>query len=189
VIRTRTVVTTLTALTVLALGACSGDDPKPKVAPPSSSAPTSPSTSAASGDVAPTMPEGATAPDRTGAERFVEYWFEALSYAMVTGDTALVDEGSAPACDSCAALGKQIAKLYEHGGRVETDGWAVEASTVNGEFESEAPSFLLRVNQAKRSLYEGKKLIDRTPLMKVPMHVELARSASGWLVSRLEILG
>jgi hypothetical protein len=189
VIRTRTVITALTLVSVLALGACSGDDPEPKFAPtPSTSAPTSPSTTTASGPTQPTMPTDATHLTESGAQAFLSYWFAALSHAMVSGDTGAVREHSDQTCQSCSALIEQIADLYSKGGRVETSGWTVEESVVNGDFSADAPTFLIRVNEGKRALFDGDKLVDRTPMAKVPMHVELSSATGSWLVSGVEIL-
>jgi hypothetical protein len=120
VTRTRTAITALSCLSVLALGACSDDDPEPKFAPtPSTSAPTSPSTTAASGPAEPTMPAAAGQRSDAGAEAFVRYFIEVLNFAQRTGNTGTLDQISTPNCSACAGYITAIDTAYGGGGRVE----------------------------------------------------------------------
>jgi hypothetical protein len=185
---TRAVIAAVGVALVLGVAACSGDDPEPKVAPSTASGSSSPSASGVDASPGPEVPAVATELSRIGAERFVDYWFRALSYGMTTGDTRVVGEISSPGCGSCHALIQQIEDLYARGGRVKTAGWAVEGKTIDGQFDSEAPSFLLRVNEASRVLLDGRKIVDRTPMAKIPMHIQLARGSEGWTVADLEII-
>ena len=107
---------------------------------------------------------------------------------MKTGDVTAVDQASAAGCESCRALLRQIEDLYSKGGRVKTDGWSIEAKTLAGTFDVVAPSFLIRVNEASRVLLDGNKVVDRTPMAKVPMHIRLASDSGSWMVTNLEIL-
>lgn len=173
------------AALVLVLGpaGCSSDEPEPKVAP---STPSSPSTSGVA--TAPTTPPEATDLTRAGAERFVDFWFRALSAGMVTGSTDDVARLSDEDCRSCQALIQQIDALYAKGGHVRTKGWVVAAKTPNGQFDIGTPSFLIRVDQASRVLLDGSKVVDRTPRAVVPMHITLDSSANAWVVADLEII-
>lgn len=180
---TRAVIAAVALL--LGLSACSGEDPEPNVAPPS---PTSPSTTGTSAETPPEMPDAAKVMTQTGAERFVRFWFSVLSYGMVTGDTEPVQGISAAGCKSCQALIRQIDALYAKGGKVRTTGWHVAAATSNGEFNIDAPAFLLRVDQASRTLLDAEKVVDRTPRAVVPMHIRLAEDGGSWMVADLEII-
>jgi len=105
-------------MSVLALGACSGDDPEPELAPPSSSAPSSPSTTAVSGPIEPTMPAAARGTDAAAAEAFVKFYWEMVNYAQATGDVeglrGLTDES----CTACGGGLDALQKIFRQDGRV-----------------------------------------------------------------------
>jgi hypothetical protein len=110
VTRTRTVLTALSCLSVLALGACSEDDPEPKFAPtPSTSAPTSPTTS----------------PTSVDPEHTVRAWIEAQNTALRTGETDDLKALSATSCRGCSDFIRPIESVYEDGGHFTTKGWTV----------------------------------------------------------------
>ncbi|MBI2245838.1 MAG: hypothetical protein HYU55_18475 [Nocardioides sp.] len=117
VTRSRTVIAALCVVSVLALGACSGDDPQPRFAPPSSSAPTSPSTTAVSGPVEPTMPAAARGSDAAAAEAFVRFYWEMVNYAQATGDVRGL-KGLATKCINCDNGVDFIANAYDKGGEI-----------------------------------------------------------------------
>ena len=175
------------ALLALGLAACSGSDPEPNVAPSSSVSPGDESSSEGATD-GPAPPPEAAGLTQAGAESFIDYWFRALSYGMVSGNTTRVDTVSARSCKSCQALIQQIKDLYAKGGRLRTTGWSVGAMAVSGEFEPASPSFLLRVDEASRILVDGDKVVDRTPPAEVPMHIGLSSGSGAWIVARLEII-
>ncbi|WP_395696242.1 DUF6318 family protein [Nocardioides sp.] len=110
---TRVVIAVVGAL-VLGVTACSGSDPEPRVAPPSSTS-TSPTTSPSPS--APTMPAAARGTDAASAEAFVRFYWEMVNYAQATGDVAglrlLGDK-----CIGCDAAIKFIQSSYEGGGRI-----------------------------------------------------------------------
>jgi hypothetical protein len=112
---TRAVITACSLLSVLALGACSGDDPEPRFAPPSSSAPASPSTTAASDPVPPTMPAEVNRTDAAAAEAFVRFYFEAVNYAQGSGDVSGLGP-LAVKCRGCDAGVRSVTETYDDGG-------------------------------------------------------------------------
>ncbi len=117
VTRSRTVITALCVVPVLALGACSGSDPQPKLADPTESAPTSPSTTAVSGPVEPTMPAAAQGTDAASAEAFVRFYWEMVNYAQATGDVDGLS-GLATRCINCDDGVEFIEKAYGKGGEI-----------------------------------------------------------------------
>ncbi|GAA4690079.1 DUF6318 family protein [Nocardioides conyzicola] len=109
--RTRAALTAFTLLSVLGLAGCTDDDPEPKFAPPSSEAPTSPSTSAAA----------ALSPEDT-----VRAWVDAQNLAMTSGDSTEVRSLGTSDCESCDGLIDPIDAVIDAGGRFETSGWTVD---------------------------------------------------------------
>ncbi|WP_276522965.1 DUF6318 family protein [Paenarthrobacter ureafaciens] len=63
----------------------------------------------------PVMPELAKENSKEGLEAFIRYWFQLLSYAYETGDTARVAGLSSQQCALCGHLGRAVSKSYEDG--------------------------------------------------------------------------
>lgn len=121
---TRVVIAAAAAVTLLlGLAACSSDDPEPRVAPPTSQAPSS------------TSP---TPVETLNPEETVRAWVEARNRALATGDLSDVRSLSSSACRSCQGLLGPIEKVYADGGRFETDGWEVVASRVKSQTSTAA---------------------------------------------------
>lgn len=98
---------------VLALGACTADSDPPPDTPASSSAPASPSTSAAG--------------DPTDAFRA---WVRARNRALEAGDISTVEALSSDRCRTCQNSIDPIQQVYAEGGHFDTDGWVVDSATV-----------------------------------------------------------
>lgn len=105
-------------LVALGVSACSGSDPEPNFAPPSSSAPSDPSTSPVSGPVAPTMPPEAMGDDAAAAEAFVKFYWDTVNYTQATGDTASLRQLGAKQCVACQAGVTKLDQIYSRGGRI-----------------------------------------------------------------------
>lgn len=118
--RSRTALTALSMISVLALGACSGDDPEPKVADPSPSAtlPSSPSTTPVSGPTEPTMPAAALGTDATAAEAFVKFYWDMAGYAQKTGDVTGLRGLSSETCQACQGGIAAIESVYQRDGHL-----------------------------------------------------------------------
>ncbi|MFJ4267405.1 DUF6318 family protein [Paenarthrobacter nicotinovorans] len=63
----------------------------------------------------PVMPELAKENSKAGLEAFIGYWFQELSYAYETGDTAKADELSNDTCRLCNDLLSGVAANYSNG--------------------------------------------------------------------------
>lgn len=114
--RTRAVLTAAVLLSALALGGCSDDEPEPKFAPPSK-APTSPSTTAASGPIEPTMPTAAKRHDAAAAEAFVKHYWAMANYAQATGDVSGLEDLSLR-CTNCDHSIASVQQVYQGGGTI-----------------------------------------------------------------------
>ncbi|WP_343910895.1 DUF6318 family protein [Nocardioides aquiterrae] len=111
---TRAVIAAVGVALVLGVAACSGSDPEPRLAPPSNSAPSTPSTSPV-----------ATSLDPAGT---VQAWIAAQNDALSTGDTAGLRALGAKGCRGCADFVKPIERVYADGGHFDTEGWSVIAA-------------------------------------------------------------
>lgn len=109
---TRAVIAAVALL--LGLSACSGEDPEPKVAPPS---PTSPSTTGTSAETPPEMPDAAKGTDAAAAEAFVEFYWAMVNYAQRTGEVEPL-EALSLRCVGCDAGVASIERTYSNGGKV-----------------------------------------------------------------------
>jgi hypothetical protein len=114
---TRAVIAAVGVALVLGVAACSGSDPEPRIAPPSSSAPGSPSTSPAASQTAPTMPPEARGTDAKAAEAFVKFYWEMVNYAQRTGDVEGL-KSLGPDCGGCDAGIGFITSVYGKGGSI-----------------------------------------------------------------------
>src|SRR4051794_21506113 len=121
VTRFRSVATALLLPPVLALGACSGDDPEPRLAAPSSSS---------------ASPSGTSAP-LNPVEAF-SAWVDARNRALQSGDTAAVEALSAPSCRTCRNAIAPIKQVFQNGGRFNTEGWTVVASRLKARSADDA---------------------------------------------------
>src|SRR4051794_5689323 len=120
--RTRAVLTAAVLLSALALGGCTDDDPEPKFGPTESSSPaspTSPSTTTASGQIAPSMPAAAMDADAAAAEAFVSFYWKTVNYAQATGDLEPLSRLGAPTCKACKSGVEYLKDVYENGGKID----------------------------------------------------------------------
>ncbi len=111
---TRAVKAAAAVTLVLGVAACSSDDPEPRVAPPTSSAPSSASTSPIAAAAKPTA--------------VVRNWVDAQNAALATGDTSALRALSAETCRGCADFVRPIEQVYRRGGHFSTRGWRVAAA-------------------------------------------------------------
>ncbi len=116
--RSRTVIAALCVVSVLALGACSGGDPQPKIADPTPTLPSSPSTTAVSGPVEPTLPAAAQGTDAAAAEAFVRFYWEMVNYAQATGDLDGLESMTDQSCTACRGGLAALRRIFARDGRV-----------------------------------------------------------------------
>lgn len=156
----------LTALALagaLALGAAGCGDDSPAPAPSTSSAAASP-TPSTTGPAAPVLPDVAARNDAVGAKAFVKYWFEAVSFAMHTGDTRLFMAVSAKDCKTCTNLNAKILSMYRSRQRLVGGGWRVVG--VEQDPKSKAPfwRFAVKVSQLPQKVVDRRgKVVSRDP--------------------------
>jgi hypothetical protein len=121
----RAAVAAVAALLVVGLAACDDDpeverDPDASASgtpiPPEASSPTEPTPT---GPVEPTLPAEAKEPTKAGAVAFVEYYWDVVSYALVTGDLRTLASLGGPGCSGCQGGVDFIKSIYSDGGSVQ----------------------------------------------------------------------
>lgn len=111
------------AVVLLLAAGCSDDGPSPRD-PSSTWSPTGKMetpTSAAPDPVEPELPAEAAEASEAGARAFIEYYWELVNYAQVTGDVKALKRASGPNCERCDAGIDGIKQVYRAGGHI-TDG-------------------------------------------------------------------
>jgi hypothetical protein len=183
---TRAVIATVVSLSVLSLGGCSGDDPEPRIAPPSSSAPTSPSTTPASGPTEPVMPDEARGTDAKAAAAFVKFYLDVADYAQATGELDALRRWSSETCKACQSGIDAISNLYQEGGVLRGGGTSVrplESSLIAGG-ERKAVRVTAEVANRRQELDLPGSADDRTfPPSTVTTKFVVERRDSGWVLS------
>jgi len=186
VTRSRTVIAALCVVSVLALGDCSGADPEPRFAPPSTSAPTSPSTTAVSGPVEPTMPAAAKGTDAAAAEAFVRFYWEMVNYAQATGDLDGLQSLADASCAACREGTSYLERVFSDGGeisggaatvRVRTTGFVKDQGRSNAVVVFDVSSTRQRVD------YPGDRRDESYPGGVTRLSAILIPHAGTWLMS------
>jgi hypothetical protein len=185
VIRTRTVITAFSCLSVLALGACSDDDPEPKIAPtPSSAAPTSPSTTPASGPTEPTMPPEAEGTDAAAAEAFVRFYWATADYAQATADVEGLRSISDPGCQACQQALDFLDSVDRRDGVIrggQTDLSAISSAPVGDDGNRRVVRFDL--TSAEQTVdFPGSSDDEHYPAGTVEAEAILHASKNGWTI-------
>jgi hypothetical protein len=73
------------------------------------------------------MPSAASGDSPRAVKAFARHYFELVSYAINSGDTAPLRAVGADGCDSCEAIAGNIDDIYAEGGRIESKGWRVDS--------------------------------------------------------------
>jgi hypothetical protein len=122
--RLRTALALTLAGLLLALGACSEDDPRPKIAP--SETPSSP-TGSASASESPSPSAAPPVRSKAAQEAALRKYFESISEATSTGDPSAFVAASSSDCVNCRVLANNIRDAYANGGYVESADWRVNS--------------------------------------------------------------
>ena len=184
VTRSRTVITALLVVSVLALGACSGSDPEPKFADPTPTVPSSPSTTAVSGPVEPTMPAAAQGTDAAAAEAFVKFYWEMVNYAQETGDVSGLKALSTD-CRTCDAAVEYIEDVYGRHGRILGGDGRFRGLRANFLEHEGRPRAVVRgdlVSTRQRVEFPGSKDDETYPGGRLPFEFLVELVSDGWTV-------
>lgn len=90
------------------------------------------------------------------AQRFVGYWVDTLNAATTSGDTVQLKKLSTDACTLCTDFIQRLDKIYAAGGHVETDGFSVESTTMEGGFTADHAGMITTLDSAPQTVVEKK---------------------------------
>jgi len=105
--------------------------------------------------VAPKPPASAAPETLDGAIAFVTHWFEALTYAVVSGDTVPLDTASSPQCRACADAARAIRDGYREGASLRGGGYAVRTVTADDFWTVERPALRVVFDRSPRSAVDA----------------------------------
>jgi hypothetical protein len=107
-----------------------------------------PATQRTSPPAPPTAAEPASA---AGGQAYVRHWFEALNYAIGTGDTAALEAASSTSCRTCGDLVAFIRAAYADSGSIRGGGYTMRDVTTDNFWSLENPRFGTVFDRASRS--------------------------------------
>lgn len=178
---------------ILALSACSDDDPDPgdpmSTWTPSGT-PEAPSSSAtpSADPTEPPLPDAAREATEAGARAFITYYWDLINYAQVTGDVKALRKVSAPQCTGCSAGIKGIRDVYGSGGHVEGGEYTVTISTVaelDGPSNAYLIESLLTATNAAQIVVKGDGTKHRSKASTAQLAVAASWMSSSW---RMEVM-
>ena len=137
----------------------------------------------------PVLPEVAKTETKEGAEAFVRFWYENLSFGYETGNTETLDKISDPACVFCTGLRDGIAEAWSQGRWI--SGGKIETPVVTATVEPGAGPFV--VVQVIQSVIEirnpdGSLLQKPTPATNTGSRAGLSFGSSGWTMTDLGLI-
>ncbi|UKA72096.1 DUF6318 family protein [Arthrobacter sp. FW306-06-A] len=137
----------------------------------------------------PVLPEVAKTETKEGAEAFVRFWYENLSFGYETGDTTHLEKISAPGCVFCNGLRDGIAEAWANGrwiagGKIDTP-----VITVMMEPGSE-PHAVVQVIQSQIEIRtpDGALLQKPTPATNTGSRAGITFGSSGWTMTDLGLI-
>lgn len=137
----------------------------------------------------PVLPEVAKTETKEGAEAFVRFWYENLSFGYETGNTDALDKISGPACVFCAGLRDGIAEAWSEGRWI--SGGKIETPVVTATVEPGAgPFVVVQVIQSTIEIRnpDGSLLQKPTPATNTGSRAGLTFGSSGWTMTDLGLI-
>lgn len=164
----------------LTLTACSDNDP-----PPPSGYPTPTGTSSTATDEPSPSETQTVDPTEETARQFITRFVEAGNEMQTSGDSKTYRSMIGPDCTSCSTFADLIDGIYEHGGKVITDGERVIEIAVG----EQARSWLVTIHGARTVYWKSDHSRKRElPGGRYEAVFYLLKDSSGWLVAETERL-
>ena len=163
------------------------------LSPASGNAPTTQGTGTASVPVGPPATQRTSPPQppasaepatAAGGQAYVRHWFEALNYAIGTGDTAALEAASSTSCRTCGDLIAFVRAAYADGGSIRGGGYTMRDVTTDNFWSLENPRFGTVFDRASRSTVTSdggqKDVKEGAPFLSCQILLE--RADNGWRV-------
>jgi hypothetical protein len=132
----------------------------------------------------PQPPRAAASQSADGARIAGGFWFDALNYAVATGNTAALTATSDPACDACTALRNAITDAYRAGGSMRGGQYTVRSMSLDAFFDLQRATFRVVFDRGPRTTLDATGL-SRTalaPATFAPCQIILGFADGQWHV-------
>ncbi|MEW1807347.1 DUF6318 family protein [Pseudarthrobacter sp. NPDC080039] len=137
----------------------------------------------------PVLPEVAKTETKEGAEAFVRFWYETLSFGYETGDTASLEKISGPGCVFCKGLRDGIAEAWSDGRWI--SGGKIQTPAITATIEPGTEPFaVVQVIQSTIEIRkpDGTLLQKPTPATNTGSRAGITFGASGWTMTDLGLI-
>jgi hypothetical protein len=103
------------------------------------------------GSAGPSLPTAAGERSRDGGEAFIRYWFDLLTYAQRSGDTADLSEATNERCGDCGTALATIRDAYAEGGSLRGGAYLVRRISTNSLFALDRPIYEATIDRSPRA--------------------------------------
>jgi hypothetical protein len=131
---------------------------------------------------APQLSAEASAATADGAAIFTRYWFDALNYAVATGDTGPLSAATNPDCHTCAAILAAINRGYGNGAHLQGGEYTLRQATADNFFTLTQPKLGIVYDRRPYSVVasSGAQLESSPGVTFATCQVLLERVADHW---------
>jgi serine/threonine-protein kinase len=135
----------------------------------------------------PQPPASAEPATAEGGSAFVRHWFEALNYAIGSGDTSALEAASNSSCGTCAEAIEFVRNAYGDGGSLRGGGYTVRSVTTDDFWSLENAKFGVVFDRASRSTVAAgggqSDVLDGATFLNCQILLE--RVGDGWRIIQL----
>jgi len=120
---------------------------------------------------------------------FVEHWLALFREAETSGDTAALREASVSSCESCTRFADEIDAIYEAGGAIESDGWALTSAgdpISTGNASLSVPFDVKQSDQRIRETSDSEWTLNRG--IRIGLAAEISWRQGKWQMARLDLV-
>jgi hypothetical protein len=176
----------IATLSLLGITACSTADAHPTalapIATPEVRTTSSPTATPVSPSVPALAPPAEALATAESASEFVQYYFDAVEHAYITGDVGVLQLISDDRCRPCEMTAQVITQAYEQGHRFEgVESRLREAETPQGNLAKAAEVFVIYSAEEIRRLDESQEVIATiAPVENQRLRFDLVNDADSW---------